>query len=100
MLPVELPDRFHVYHLYVVRTAAREQLRAALTKAGIGTAVHYPIPVHRQPAYTQLGMDAAFPVADRLASEILSLPLTADHTEAELLEVAAAVESAGCNDPA
>ncbi len=52
VLPVELPGRFHVYHLYVVRTAAREQLRAALTKAGIGTAVHYPIPVHRQPAYS------------------------------------------------
>jgi len=75
--PVEVPpeiDPGHVYHLFPVRSAAREALRAHLTAAGIGTLVHYPIPIPRQPALS--GADPAeCPVASRVCDEILSLPL-------------------------
>jgi dTDP-4-amino-4,6-dideoxygalactose transaminase len=72
-----------VYHLYVVRTEDREGLMAHLGKAGIGTGIHYPIPLHRQRAYEVLGYKAGdFPICERIATEIVSLPmfptLTAD----------------------
>jgi hypothetical protein len=72
-----------VYHLYVVRTGDRDGLMAHLSKAGIGTGIHYPIPLHRQRAYEGLGYKAGdFPVTERVANEIVSLPmfphLTAD----------------------
>lgn len=73
--PVQLPDRQHVFHQYVVRVAARDRLRAALAGAGIGTGIHYPVPVHRQPAYLALGQQAHLPVTDSLSAEILSLPM-------------------------
>jgi dTDP-4-amino-4,6-dideoxygalactose transaminase len=65
-----------VYHLYVVRTQDREGLIAHLGKAGIGTGIHYPIPLHRQKAYQSLGYKADdFPVTEKTASEIVSLPM-------------------------
>jgi dTDP-4-amino-4,6-dideoxygalactose transaminase len=65
-----------VYHLYVVRTEDREGLMAHLGKAGIGTGIHYPIPLHRQRAYETLGYKAGdFPVCERIAAEIISLPM-------------------------
>ncbi|HUK26212.1 MAG TPA: DegT/DnrJ/EryC1/StrS family aminotransferase [Terriglobales bacterium] len=65
-----------VYHLYVVRVANREKLQAELGAAGIGTAIHYPIPLHLQKAYQRLGYRAGdFPAAERVAPEILSLPM-------------------------
>ncbi len=65
-----------VYHLYVVRTEDREGLMAHLGKAGIGTGIHYPIPLHRQRAYEALGYRAGgFPVCEQIAAEILSLPM-------------------------
>jgi dTDP-4-amino-4,6-dideoxygalactose transaminase len=65
-----------VYHLYVVRTQDREGMMAHLGKAGIGTGIHYPIPLHLQKAYHGLGFKAGdFPVTERVASEILSLPM-------------------------
>ena len=73
--PVQLPDRRHVFHQYVVRLKARDRVRAALTQAGIGTGVHYPVPVHRQPAYRTLGQNAHLSVTEELSSEILSLPM-------------------------
>jgi len=73
-----------VYHLYVVRTHDRESLMNHLKNAGIGTAIHYPIPLHLQKAYASLNYrEGDFPVAEKAASEILSLPmfpqLTAEH---------------------
>jgi dTDP-3-amino-3,4,6-trideoxy-alpha-D-glucose transaminase len=65
-----------VWHLYVVRTPRRDALQAHLQAAGVQTLVHYPIPPHRQEAFA--GTPAAardLPVADRLASEVLSLPM-------------------------
>jgi dTDP-4-amino-4,6-dideoxygalactose transaminase len=65
-----------VYHLYVVRVQNREKLQAELGAAGIGTAIHYPIPLHLQKAYQRLGYRAGdFPAAERVAPEILSLPM-------------------------
>jgi dTDP-4-amino-4,6-dideoxygalactose transaminase len=65
-----------VYHLYVVRTASREGLMAHLGKAGIGTGIHYPIPLHQQRAYESLGYKVGdFPVTEKVASEIVSLPM-------------------------
>ncbi len=65
-----------VYHLYVVRVKDRERLQAELAAANVGTAIHYPIPLHLQKAYAHLGYKAGdFPVAERVAPEILSLPM-------------------------
>ncbi len=65
-----------VYHLYVIRTENREGLMAHLARVGIGTGIHYPIPLHRQRAYKALDYEAGdFPVCEKIASEIVSLPM-------------------------
>jgi dTDP-4-amino-4,6-dideoxygalactose transaminase len=65
-----------VYHLYVVRVQDREALQAHLSEAGIGTGIHYPIPLHQQKAYEHLGYKTGdFPVTERIAREIVSLPM-------------------------
>jgi len=65
-----------VYHLYVIRTSYRDDLQRHLGEAGIGTGIHYPIPVHLQPAYTALGWRRGdFPVCEEAADQILSLPM-------------------------
>ena len=80
--PVAGDDVRHVYHVYAVRTAGpaeRESLRRALAADGIATNVHYPIPVHLQEAYANLGFGpGSFPHAERAASEVLSLPMYAE----------------------
>ena len=64
------------YHLYVVRVDDRERLQMHLAEAKIGTGIHYPIPLHLQKAYMGLGYtEGSFPVAERVAKEILSLPM-------------------------
>jgi dTDP-4-amino-4,6-dideoxygalactose transaminase len=74
--PLKAPDRTPVYHLYVVRVAERDQVQARLTAAGIGTGIHYPVPVHLQKAYSSLGYRAGdLPLTERLAREVLSLPM-------------------------
>jgi dTDP-4-amino-4,6-dideoxygalactose transaminase len=65
-----------VYHLYVIRTSDRDDLQRHLGEAGIGTGIHYPIPVHLQPAYAALGWTRGdFPVCEEAADQILSLPM-------------------------
>lgn len=74
--PVELPGRRHVYHVYAVRSPARDALQACLTDKGVGTGIHYPIPVHLLPAYADLGYGpGGFPETEKAASEVLSLPM-------------------------
>jgi dTDP-3-amino-3,4,6-trideoxy-alpha-D-glucose transaminase len=74
--PRERPAATPVYHLYVVRSPGRDELRQALTAAGLPTLIHYPTPIHRQPAYAGLGWPAgSLPVTEQCAREILSLPL-------------------------
>jgi dTDP-4-amino-4,6-dideoxygalactose transaminase len=88
--PVEAEGRRHAYHLYVVRVPDRESLQRQLQEEGIGTAIHYPRPVHRQPAYEDLG-GGHLSTSERLSTEILSLPLYPELLDAEVEAVAAAV---------
>jgi dTDP-3-amino-3,4,6-trideoxy-alpha-D-glucose transaminase len=82
----------HVYHLYVIRAAARDALQAGLTARGVETLVHYPVPCHLQPAFAHLGFArGAFPLAERLADEVLSLPLRPNMSADDVATVAAAV---------
>jgi dTDP-4-amino-4,6-dideoxygalactose transaminase len=89
-LPGERSRARHVYHLYVVRTLRRAELAAFLKSRGIHTGVHYPVPAHRQPAVEQFA-PAALPVTERLVDEILTLPMSGLHTEAEIDQVVAAI---------
>ena len=82
----------HVFHVYNVRCADRTGLRAQLEQHEIQSGIHYPIPLHLQPAYTDLGYPrGAFPVAEQAAEEVLALPIFPEMTEAQLVEVAAAL---------
>ncbi|MCL4553257.1 MAG: DegT/DnrJ/EryC1/StrS family aminotransferase [Candidatus Marsarchaeota archaeon] len=76
IVPVEPPGYRHVYYLYVIRSQNRDALQAYLKGRGVGTAIHYPNPVHLQPFYSD-GSDqrGKFPVAEKICSEVLSLPL-------------------------
>jgi dTDP-4-amino-4,6-dideoxygalactose transaminase len=75
-LPYEPEWSKAVYHLFVVRAQERDALMKSLAAAGIGTGIHYPIPLHLQSAYRHLGYESGdFPVSERIASEILSLPM-------------------------
>jgi len=79
-----------VYHLYVVRIQNREGLIAHLGKAGIGTGIHYPIPLHQQRAYAALGYKTGdFPVTEKVAGEIVSLPMFPQLTAEQQATVAA-----------
>lgn len=74
--PVAGPDDEHVYHQYVIRVPRRDSLRATLARDGIGTAIHYPLAVHQQPAYEQyLDGTEALAVTERIVTEIVSLPM-------------------------
>lgn len=76
ILPGVRVDCEHVYHLYVAQSNRRSELQRYLKQQGIATAIHYPAPVHRQPAYARLGYGpGSLPVTERLAGCILSLPL-------------------------
>ena len=94
-IPVEAPQCRHVYHVYAVRLSHRDATRAALQEAGIQTGVHYPIPVHLQPAHADLGYTRGdFPVSEEVASKVLSLPLFPEMTAEQAQQVAAAVLAA------
>jgi dTDP-4-amino-4,6-dideoxygalactose transaminase len=74
--PVEPEYSIPVYHLYVVRIEDRDALRDRLTAANIGTAIHYPVPLHLQRAYSHLGYRSGdFPITEKVAAEIISLPM-------------------------
>jgi dTDP-4-amino-4,6-dideoxygalactose transaminase len=87
--PVEDPDSVHVYHLYVVRTPRRDGLQAYLREQGIGTAIHYPVPIHLQPFYTGNEFRRGqFPVTEGLCDEIISLPMFPEMTAEQIKYVA------------
>jgi dTDP-4-amino-4,6-dideoxygalactose transaminase len=90
--PEEQPYARAVYHLYVVRHPRRDALAAALRRKGVGTLIHYPIPLHLQPAFSALGGGKGdFPAAEKAADEILSLPLYPEMTDAQVDAVAQAI---------
>lgn len=75
-LPTTQPFSEHVFHLYVIRTPRRDDLRAYLAERGVGSGIHYPLPAHLQPAYADLDLPAgSLPETERAAQEVLSLPL-------------------------
>jgi dTDP-3-amino-3,4,6-trideoxy-alpha-D-glucose transaminase len=96
---VELPspataDGDHVYHLFIVRTPNRDALRDHLDARGIASAVHYPFPIHRTEAYAELGMsEGSLPVAERLAEEILTLPLFPTMSDRDISRIVEAVRA-------
>lgn len=79
--PFEPPESRHVYHLFVIRTPKRDEIQAFLREKGIGTAIHYPIPLHLQPYYQSLAYKKGdFPVTEVLSGQILSLPMYPEMT--------------------
>jgi dTDP-4-amino-4,6-dideoxygalactose transaminase len=91
-LPQAMSYGEHVYHLYVVRSARRDELQAFLKERGIGTLIHYPAPIHLQPAYRgRLGDVGSLPETERAARQILSLPMFPELTETDVQQVAQAI---------
>lgn len=91
-LPVRTPEvetnYRHAYHLYVIQTDRRDALQTYMSSRDVATAVHYPSPVHRQPAYRHLGYElGSLPVTERAAGMILSLPLYPDLPDEAVMEV-------------
>jgi dTDP-4-amino-4,6-dideoxygalactose transaminase len=92
--PPPSPDGDHVFHLFVVRTPARNALRRHLEARGVASAVHYPRPIHLQPAYSDLERPPkGLPLSERLAAESCSLPIFPSLSEAEVERISIAVES-------
>ena len=94
--PQRMPDSTHVYHQYVVRITRefpmkRAEFMAYLSDRGIGTAVHYPIPIHRQPVYLEQQPSVSCPVAEQLCDEVLSLPVHPLVTEPMLEKICTAI---------
>ncbi|MBN2369021.1 MAG: DegT/DnrJ/EryC1/StrS family aminotransferase [Vicinamibacteria bacterium] len=88
----EQPYARAVHHLFVVRHPCRDRLAAALSRCGIETLVHYPVPLHLQPAFAFLGIQAGeLPIAEKAAREVLSLPLFPELTDEQARQVADAV---------
>ncbi|MEK6766603.1 MAG: DegT/DnrJ/EryC1/StrS family aminotransferase [Planctomycetota bacterium] len=88
-LPCERQWAKHVYHLFVIRVNKRDALKDYLHERGVGTQIHYPIPIHLQDAYKRLGHKAGdFPISERNAEEILSLPIYPELTTEEIEAVA------------
>lgn len=92
VLPHVRHETSHVFHLYVIRTKDRDGLREHLNERNVQSGIHYPIPLHLLPAYAHLAQGkGSFPVAEKLAEEILSLPISPEITEAQQVRVATAV---------
>jgi dTDP-4-amino-4,6-dideoxygalactose transaminase len=98
--PVEMPWARHVYHVYTLRSTDRDGLQTALGAEGIQTGIHYPVPVHMQPAYADLGYRAGdFPHSEAAAQQVLSLPLYPELPSHAVAQVAAAVIRASAMRP-
>jgi dTDP-4-amino-4,6-dideoxygalactose transaminase len=93
-LPQAMPYARHVYHVYAIRSRERDALQAALQTRGIQTGIHYPIPVHLQKAYADLGYRKGdFPHSERAAAEVLSLPMYPELSTEAIEQVASAIRS-------
>lgn len=93
--PYEAPNVRHVYHLYVVRVPRRAAMLAHLKSKGIDAGIHYPLPVHRQPAYLKLGYGKiSLPVTEQVADEVISLPMYPELTRRQIEYVTQTVREA------
>lgn len=92
-LPTEADYARHVYHIYAIRVQNRDALIDALGKNEIGTNIHYPVPIHLQKAYAHKNLkEGAFPVAEKEAAELVSLPMFAELTEEQIAFTAAEIK--------
>ncbi len=95
ILPTQAAYARHVYHIYAIRVQDRDEILTFLAEKGIGCGIHYPVPIHLQEAYRHLGYrHGAFPVAERCASEFVSLPMYPELTYAQVEEVIEGVKMA------
>jgi len=86
--PTEVDYAKHVYHLYVIRVKNRDEFMAALAENDVFCGIHYPVPLHLQDAYKPLGYSkGSFPVAERCAKELVSLPMFAELTQEQIEKV-------------
>ena len=98
ILPVVASYAEHVYHIYAIRVQDREEASYVLTEKGIQFGVHYPVPIHRQKAYRHLGYgEGAFPAAEQMAREVISLPMFPELTAEQIGMVVFAVKEAVLN---
>ena len=92
VLPYVAPGADPVWHLYVIRTSQRDEMVARLNRRGIGAGVHYPVPLHLQPAYAELGYKpGSLPVTESVAATCVSLPLYPEMSDAQQEQVVAAI---------
>jgi dTDP-4-amino-4,6-dideoxygalactose transaminase len=94
ILPAEHGRGTHVYHQFTLRSERRDAIREALTKEGIASSVFYPMPLHKQPAYERLAKGISLPVAEKVSSTVLSLPIHPLLDEASIDRIAACVRKA------
>jgi dTDP-4-amino-4,6-dideoxygalactose transaminase len=92
-LPRDIDGCLNVYHLFVLRTPKREELKAHLAKQNIHAGIHYPVPCHRHPALAERCADLRLPVTEQLAEQILSLPMYPELTDGQVERVIRAVRS-------
>jgi dTDP-4-amino-4,6-dideoxygalactose transaminase len=93
ILPREMPYAKHVYHLFVIQTTRRGDLQKYLMERGIGTGLHYPIPLHLQKCFAHLGYKSGeFPVSEQLANRCLSLPMYAELNEDQIEYIASSIK--------
>ncbi len=99
-LPVEPVNTRHIYHLYVIRHPRRDALMQFLHERGIGTAIHYPVPIHLQPAYHgRLGEEGSLPETERAAREIVSLPMYPELSVESIKTVIQAIREFAAQQP-
>lgn len=92
--PYEDPNGEHVYHLYVIKVKNRDKLKKFLHRKEIGAGIHYPLPIHLQPAYKSLGYKKGdFPTSEKLANEIISLPMYAELTREQIIYIVGEIKS-------
>jgi dTDP-4-amino-4,6-dideoxygalactose transaminase len=90
----------HVYHLYVIQSDGRDALQQTLNESGVQTGIHYPIPIHLQPAYASLNYRRGdFPEAERQAERVLSLPMFPELAIDQIRRVAQAIGKAESRSP-
>lgn len=88
IIPIVRNGYKHVYHLYVIRVKERDELRKKLSQKDISTGIHYPVPLHLQPAYQYLGYkEEDFPITEKVCSEVLSLPMWAEMNSEQIAYV-------------
>jgi len=91
-IPHKAPGCWHVYHQYTIRAPRRDELQAYLREMGIGTMVYYPVPLHLQEIYADLGLgEGSFPEAEQAAKEVLSLPVFPELAEEQIQQITSAI---------